>query len=143
MTHQPLDLTDYPEINMPPRTLLGPGPSMVDPRVLKAMATPLVGHLDPEFIKLMNRTQDLLRYVFETENELTLPVSGTGTAAMETAVVPIRVTRRRTSISINTNTNTRISFNTRSRKSRIKNTSISTNTCTDTGRPLNKARGNI
>lgn len=71
---------------MPPRTLLGPGPSMVDPRVLKAMATPLVGHLDPEFIKLMDRTQSLLRYVFETENLLTIPVSGTGTAAMETAM---------------------------------------------------------
>jgi alanine-glyoxylate transaminase/serine-glyoxylate transaminase/serine-pyruvate transaminase len=86
MTPQTLNPTEYPEINMPPRTLLGPGPSMADPRVLKAMATPLVGHLDPEFIKLMNRTQALLRYVFETENKLTLPVSGTGTAAMETAV---------------------------------------------------------
>lgn len=75
-----------PEINMPPRILLGPGPSMVDPNVLKAMATPLVGHLDPEFLGLMNRTQNLLRYVFETENQLTVPVSGTGTAAMESAV---------------------------------------------------------
>ena len=79
-------MADFPEINMPPRTLLGPGPSMVDPRVLKAMATPLVGHLDPAFIQLMDRTQSLLRYVFQTENRLTIPVSGTGTAAMETAV---------------------------------------------------------
>ncbi len=86
MNAKALTLTDYPEINMPPRTLLGPGPSMVDPRVLKAMATPLVGHLDPEFIKMMDRTQALLRYVFETENSLTIPVSGTGTAAMEAAV---------------------------------------------------------
>lgn len=75
-----------PELNMPPRILLGPGPSMVDPNVLKAMATPLVGHLDPEFLTLMSRTQTLLRYVFETENPLTIPVSGTGTAAMESAV---------------------------------------------------------
>jgi alanine-glyoxylate transaminase/serine-glyoxylate transaminase/serine-pyruvate transaminase len=81
-----IDLTQYPQIDVPPRVLLGPGPSMVDPRVLKAMATPLVSHLDPVFIELMDRTQALLRYVFETENKLTIPVSGTGTAAMETAV---------------------------------------------------------
>jgi alanine-glyoxylate transaminase/serine-glyoxylate transaminase/serine-pyruvate transaminase len=86
MNVKKLTMTDFPEINMPPRTLLGPGPSMVDPRVLKAMATPLVGHLDPAFIQLMDRTQSLLRYVFQTENPLTIPVSGTGTAAMETAV---------------------------------------------------------
>lgn len=76
----------HPELTIPTRTLLGPGPSMADPRVLKAMATPLVGHLDPAFIEIMNRTQDLLRYVFQTENPLTIPVSGTGTAAMETAI---------------------------------------------------------
>ena len=81
-----LSQSNFPEINMPPRILLGPGPSMVEPRVLKAMATPLVGHLDPSFIQLMDRTQELLRYVFETENRLTIPVSGTGTAAMEAAV---------------------------------------------------------
>lgn len=86
MNTKNLAMSEYPEINMPPRTLLGPGPSMVDPRVLKAMATPLVGHLDPAFIQLMDRTQSLLRYVFQTENRLTIPVSGTGTAAMEAAV---------------------------------------------------------
>ena len=86
MTTKPNDPNSYPEINMPPRILLGPGPSMVDPRVLKAMATPLVGHLDPSFIELMDHTQALLRYVFETDNEMTFPVSGTGTAAMEAAV---------------------------------------------------------
>ena len=75
-----------PELSMPPRLLLGPGPSMVDPRVLRAMATPLVGHLDPSFLRLMDRTQELLRYVFQTENPLTIPVSGTGSAAMEAAV---------------------------------------------------------
>ncbi|MEQ8676945.1 MAG: alanine--glyoxylate aminotransferase family protein [Aggregatilineales bacterium] len=75
-----------PEINVSPRILMGPGPSMADPRVLKAMATPLVGHLDPEFLQLMDDTQKLLRYVFETENQLTIPISGTGSAAMEAAI---------------------------------------------------------
>lgn len=75
-----------PEINVSPRILMGPGPSMADPRVLKAMATPLVGHLDPEFLAIMDTTQKLLRYVFETENQLTIPVSGTGSASMEAAV---------------------------------------------------------
>jgi alanine-glyoxylate transaminase/serine-glyoxylate transaminase/serine-pyruvate transaminase len=59
---------------------------MVHPRVLTAMAAPLLGHLDPEFIVLMDRTQELLRYTFETANRLTIPVSGTGSAAMEAAV---------------------------------------------------------
>ncbi len=76
----------FPDLDMPPRVLLGPGPSMVDPRVLRAMATPLVGHLDPTFIQIMDHTKSLLRYLFQTENELTLPVSGTGSAAMEAAV---------------------------------------------------------
>ncbi len=70
-----------------PRLLLGPGPSDVHPRVLSAMATPLVGHLDPEFVALMDETQELLRYVFQTTNRMTLAVSGTGSAGMETVVV--------------------------------------------------------
>lgn len=74
------------EFRVPKRILLGPGPSMVDPRILRAMAQPLVGHLDPFFLKLMDETQELLRYVFQTENQLTIPVSGTGSAAMEAAV---------------------------------------------------------
>ena len=69
------------------RILMGPGPSDVHPRVLRAMATPLVGHLDPEFLSLMNETQELLRYVFQTQNPLTFAVSGTGSAGMETCVV--------------------------------------------------------
>ena len=80
------DPPSYPELNPPPRLLLGPGPSLVHPRVLRSMATPLVGHLDPYFLEIMGRTQDLLRYVFETENRLTVPISGTGSAAMEAAV---------------------------------------------------------
>jgi len=76
----------YPDLNIPSRTLLGPGPSMVPPRVLRAMAHPVVGHLDPAFLHIMADVQDLLRYVFETENELTIPISGTGSAAMEAAL---------------------------------------------------------
>lgn len=72
---------------VPKRTLLGPGPSDVDPRVLQAMSTPLVGHLDPAFLKIMNDVMDRLRGVFETENPLTLPMSGTGSAGMETVLV--------------------------------------------------------
>ena len=69
------------------RILLGPGPSDADHRVLTALSTPLVGHLDPEFLKVMDDIQALLRYVFETENKLTIPVSGTGSAGMEAAFV--------------------------------------------------------
>src|SRR5690349_11615125 len=71
----------------PPRLLLGPGPSMVHPRVLSAMSTPLVGHLDPAFLQIMEDTKRLLRLVFQTENELTIPISGTGSAGMETCLV--------------------------------------------------------
>lgn len=77
----------YTDLNPSPRLLLGPGPSMVHPRVLRAMATPLIGHLDPEFITIMNEIQDLLRMVFQASDDtLTIPVSGTGSAAMEAAV---------------------------------------------------------
>lgn len=66
------------------RILMGPGPSNVHPRVLKAMATPLVGHLDPEFLLIMDSIQEMLRTLFNTKNELTIPISGTGSAGMET-----------------------------------------------------------
>ena len=69
------------------RILMGPGPSMVDPRVYQAMAAPLVGHMDPDFFSLLEDTSELLRYVFGTCNEFTIAISGTGTAGMETAVV--------------------------------------------------------
>jgi alanine-glyoxylate transaminase/serine-glyoxylate transaminase/serine-pyruvate transaminase len=74
------------ELTPPDRTLMGPGPSDVHPRVLRAMSTPLVGHLDPSFIDVMDDVQDLLRYVFRTDSEWTIPVSGTGSASMEAAV---------------------------------------------------------
>ncbi|MGE3542240.1 MAG: alanine--glyoxylate aminotransferase family protein [Candidatus Tectimicrobiota bacterium] len=74
-------------LNPPQRLLLGPGPSPVDSRVLRAMSAPLLGHLDPLFLRLMDEVQTLLRYVFETENRITFPLSGTGSAGMEAALV--------------------------------------------------------
>ncbi len=71
-------------LSIPKRVLLGPGPSDVHARVLQAMSTPLVGHLDPKFVELMDHTQELLRFVFKTQNKMTLPISGTGSAGMET-----------------------------------------------------------
>src|SRR5438105_312949 len=75
------------QLNPAPRILLGPGPSDVHPRILTAMATPLLGHLDPQFLEIMNDTQEFLRKTFRTSNHLTFPVSGTGSAGMETCVV--------------------------------------------------------
>lgn len=67
----------------PRRTLMGPGPSDVHPRVLAAMARPTVGHLDPEFVRMMDELKELLRYAFQTRNEVTFPVSGPGSVGME------------------------------------------------------------
>ncbi len=75
------------QLNPSPRVLLGPGPSDIHPRVLSAMATPLVGHLDPQFLEMMNDTQDMLRQAFLTSNLLTFPVSATGMGGMETCLV--------------------------------------------------------
>jgi alanine-glyoxylate transaminase/serine-glyoxylate transaminase/serine-pyruvate transaminase len=72
---------------LPERVLLGPGPSDVHQRVLRAMARPLIGHLDPEFLRIMDDNQRMLREVFGTENRLTIPISGTGSAGMEAAMV--------------------------------------------------------
>lgn len=73
--------------NPPIRTLMGPGPSDVHPRVLAAMARPTIGHLDPEFIRMMDETKALLQYAFQTKNEMTLPVSAPGSAGMECCFV--------------------------------------------------------
>jgi len=70
-----------------PRLLMGPGPSDVNPRVLAAMARPTVGHLDPQFLEVLNEIREMLQAVFRTRNQLTLAVSGTGSAGMETCVV--------------------------------------------------------
>ena len=71
----------------PHRTLLGPGPSDVNPRITSALARPTIGHLDPEFIRLMDETKALLQYAFRTNNELTLPISAPGSAGMEACFV--------------------------------------------------------
>lgn len=71
------------QLNVPPRLLLGPGPSNAHPRILRAISMRQVGHLDLEFLKLMDEIQELLRYAWQTDNEFTIPVSGTGSAAME------------------------------------------------------------
>jgi alanine-glyoxylate transaminase/serine-glyoxylate transaminase/serine-pyruvate transaminase len=70
-------------ISTPDRLLLGPGPSNAHPTVLQALARTPIGHLDPLYIELMAEVQELLRYVWQTDNRLTLPMSGTGSAAME------------------------------------------------------------
>lgn len=80
------DRPSLPEFNPPRRILLGPGPSPVDDRVTRAMCAPVVGHLDPLFLRIMDEIQTMLRYVFETENRLTFPLSGTGSAGMEATV---------------------------------------------------------
>ena len=77
---------DAPQLDMPPRLLLGPGPSNAHPRVLQAIGMRQVGHLDPTFINVMNEVQELLRYAWQTDNDFTLPISGTGSAAMEAAI---------------------------------------------------------
>ena len=79
----------YDELIVPPRVLLGPGPSEANARVLKAMTTPMLGYLDTKFVEVMDDTVALLRQVFGTENRLTLPVSGTGTAGMEAALANV------------------------------------------------------
>lgn len=71
----------------PQRTLMGPGPSDVNPRILEAMSRPTIGHLDPAFVAMMDEMKTLLRYAFRTENALTMPVSAPGSAGMETCFV--------------------------------------------------------
>jgi len=71
----------------PVRTLMGPGPSDVHPRLLAALARPTIGHLDPQFVAMMDEVKALLQYAFRTENRLTIPVSAPGSAGMETAFV--------------------------------------------------------
>jgi alanine-glyoxylate transaminase/serine-glyoxylate transaminase/serine-pyruvate transaminase len=79
-----MDVLD--ELNPPPRLLLGPGPSPVHPRVMRALSAPVIGHLDPALIRLLDETRGLLRDVFRTSNDLALAVSGTGMAGMESVL---------------------------------------------------------
>ncbi|MEN8167875.1 MAG: alanine--glyoxylate aminotransferase family protein [Pseudomonadota bacterium] len=73
-----------PVFNPPVRTLMGPGPSDVHPRILEALSRPTIGHLDPVFVEMMEQTKGLLQYAFQTNNALTMPVSAPGSAGMET-----------------------------------------------------------
>ena len=82
-----MDPKDFRDVDPGRRVLMGPGPSDVPARVLQAMSAPCIGHLDPYFLEVMNQTQELLRFVLQTENALTIPVSGTGSAGMETCFV--------------------------------------------------------
>ena len=77
----------YTSFNPPVRTLMGPGPSDVHPRVLTAMARPTIGHLDPAFIAMMEEIKGLLQYAFQTNNALTIPLSAPGSAGMEACFV--------------------------------------------------------
>ena len=79
-------MDNFKDLNLSSRILLGPGPSMVPPRVLRAMATPPVGYMDPEYIQVMSEVKELLKYTFQTESPFTLPISGTGSAGMEAAL---------------------------------------------------------
>ena len=67
----------------PQRTLMGPGPSDIHPRVLSAMSRPTIGYLDPVFVEMMEELKALLRYVYQTKNALTFPISGPGSVGME------------------------------------------------------------
>lgn len=80
-------MTAHPAFDPSARVLLGPGPSMTHPRVIRALSAPTVGHLDPELLALYAHEQDLLRTVFQTSNEWTFALSGTGTSGMEAALV--------------------------------------------------------
>ena len=71
----------------PQRTLMGPGPSEINPRVLAAMSVPAIGYLDPVFVEMMEELKSLLRYTFQTNNMLTFPVSGPGSVGMEMCFV--------------------------------------------------------
>ena len=77
----------HPKFDPSARILLGPGPSMAHPRVMRALSAPTVGHLDPELLALYAEEQDLLRTLFQTKNEWTFALSGTGTSGMEAALV--------------------------------------------------------
>jgi len=77
------------EMQTPQKVLLGPGPSSVHPRVLQAMSMPVMGHLDPAFFQVMDDVCEMLRLVFHTSNKMTVPISSTGTGAMETACTNI------------------------------------------------------
>ena len=82
-------MQSYAPLDPTPRTLMGPGPSDVHPRVLRALSAPTLGHLDPDFLTLMDEIKELLQSLFKTRNAMTFPVSGTGSAGMECCMVNV------------------------------------------------------
>lgn len=92
---------EFGELKPPERILMGPGPSNVHYRVYKALSTPILGHLDHDFMKIMDEICAMLRVFFKTENRLTIPVSGTGSAGMEASFVNVLETGDKAVIGIN------------------------------------------
>jgi alanine-glyoxylate transaminase/serine-glyoxylate transaminase/serine-pyruvate transaminase len=88
-------------LNAPIRTLLGPGPSDIHPRVLAALAQPTVGHLDPYYLRVMDELQSMLREVFRTKNRMTMAISGTGSAGQEATVLNLVEPGERVLICVN------------------------------------------
>lgn len=84
-----IDISEYKTLDPPRRTLMGPGPSDVHPRVLRALATPTIGHMDPCFLEYMDEIRELLQSLYKTQNEVTFAVSGTGSAGMEACLVNV------------------------------------------------------
>jgi len=83
------DTIEFSELKPPERILMGPGPSNVHYRVYRALTTPIIGHLDPDFMKIMDEICEMLRFVFQTKNKLTVPISGTGSSGMEASFVNV------------------------------------------------------
>jgi len=79
-------MTTFRPLDTAERLLMGPGPSSIHPRVYRALAAPVVGHLDPQFLEIMEDNKTLLQEVFQTDNRLTIPISGTGSSGMETCL---------------------------------------------------------
>ena len=87
MSNESTAMPTVAQLTPPPRVLLGPGPSQVDDRVTRAMGAPLVGHLDPVFVRAMDEVQSMLREVFETQNRLTIPISGISVIQRQARIV--------------------------------------------------------
>ena len=83
---QNTDARSFEQLRHEPRTLLGPGPSNIHPRVFQAMTSPILGYLDPEFIVIMDETMALLRHLFQTKNEMAITLPGSGMAGMEASI---------------------------------------------------------
>ena len=83
------DVPQVGQLKHAPRVLLGPGPSNLHPRVVQAMGSPILGYMDPQFLQVMDETMALLRFLFQTRNELTITLPGTGMAGMEAAIANI------------------------------------------------------